>query len=525
MRSSYLATLLGIWSVSTAWGGAAYYLDCAAGNDASDGLSEATAWHSVRMISGHEFRAGDRVLLRRGTECTGSLRPQGSGTANAPIVLDAWGEGALPKIRAEAGSDAALRLFDQEYWTVQHLEFIGGQPHGILVSGSYGVLHGVHILHVIVHGVSGEPRNKEGGLVVIAPGSASQRFDDVLVDGVTAYGTSQWVGIMVGGVAFGYLPEEARSTNVTIRNSMVHDVAGDGIVLFQVNKGTIEGSIAWHTGMQPTQSIGTPNGIWTWECRECVVRRCEAFLTDSPGVDGGAFDIDYGNDDNIVEESYGHDTQGYCVAVFGAGGATTNSIVRRNVCVANGRSPRLAAHQGAVFLSTWNGGRLKGVRFAGNRIFWDPPIAGPAVVNTAEFEGAGASFEGDSILKLPAGASRGGNSGRWRLSGFVSRSGEGTAMVASAYRQFHALGLDAEIVVPGGDARADRNLRWDWNLGGIGVRFDDTATPAMILLDPAGQIAWRHDGVTPPGDLGLALRSHLGDPDYGQLISERNPQP
>jgi hypothetical protein len=126
------------------------------------------------------------------------------------------------------------------------------------------------------------------------------------------------------------------------------------------------------------------------------VRRSEAFLTDSPGADGGAFDIDYGDADNVVEDSYGHDTQGYCVAVFGAGQVTTNSVVRRNVCVGNGRSPRLAAAQGAVFLSTWDGGKLKGVQIVENRIFWHPPMAAAAVVNTAEFVDS-ATFEHNAI--------------------------------------------------------------------------------------------------------------------------------
>src|SRR5581483_7037013 len=237
----------------------------------------------------------------------------------------------------------------------------GGQPHGVFISGTKGILHGIHIQDVLIHDVTGEPKTKEDGLLVIAPGTEQQHFDDVLLDGVTAYRTSQWGGIMVAGVAHGFPPESSRNTNVIIRNSIAHDVAGDGIVLFQVNNGLIENSVAWHTGMQDTETIGTPNAIWTWMCRNCAVRRSEAFLTDSPGVDGGAFDIDYGDDDNVVEENYGHDTQGYCAAIFGAGWVTSHSIIRGNICAANGLSPRLARRQGAIFLSTWNNGKLKDV--------------------------------------------------------------------------------------------------------------------------------------------------------------------
>ena len=524
------AVFIPVLFASAACAGSTYYVDCAAGDDTSNGLSPSSAWRSVRVVSAHQFRAGDAILLRRGSECTGTLWPKGSGTAAAPIILGAWGIGPLPKVRSEPAAEAAFRLLDQEHWTVEHLEFIGGQPHGMFISGTQGVLHGIHIRDVIVHGVTGEPKNKEGGLVVIAPSGARQRFDDVVVDGVTAYGTSQWAGILVGSVAFGFLPDEARSTNVVIRNSMVHDVAGDGIVLFQVNHGAIENSIAWYTGMQKTQTIGTPNAIWTWMCGQCAVRRCEAFLADSPGVDGGAFDIDYGDDDNVVEDSYGHDTQGYCAAVFGAGRVTTNSLVRRNVCAGNGRSPRLAVSQGAVFLTTWDGGRLKGLQVSDNLIFWDPPIAAPAIVNTAAIDG-GTTIENNTIEpRMPPAAPA--SPARWRLSAFVSDDDDSrgqVALVASAYRQFYSAGLDAVIVAPGAaDTDRGRNRVWDWNLGPMILsdggatrqRLHVSGTPALVLENAAGQIVWRHNGLTAPGDLGLALRSHLGNPDYAKLISE-----
>ena len=131
-------------------------------------------------------------------------------------------------------------------------------------------------------------------------------------------------------------------------------------------------------------------------CRDCTVQRTEAFLTESPGIDGGAYDIDYGNDNNVVADNYGHDTQGYCVAIFGAGWVTTNSVVRNNICAGNGRSPRLAVRQGAIFLSTWNKGKLDGVRIEDNHVFWNPPVAAPALNNHSEFIGTGA-FTGNTI--------------------------------------------------------------------------------------------------------------------------------
>ena len=544
---------------------ATYYVNCAAGSDAADGLSASRAWKSVAAVSSRHFLPSDSILFRRGTTCAGMLWPKGSGTVSAPVALDAWGMGPLPKIQASSGEEAAFRLSDQEFWDVAHLEFSGGNPRGIFIDGTRGVLRHIHIRDVVVHDVTGEPKKKESGLVVISPGARGQRFDDVIVDGVTAYGTSQWAGILVGGANFGTVAENERSTNVTIRNSIVHDVAGDGIVLFEVNHGTIENSIAWRTGMQETQTIGTPDAIWTWMCRDCAVRRSEAFLTDSPGVDGGAFDIDWGNDNNIIEESYGHDTQGYCASIFGSEGVTTNSAVQNNVCSDNGRSPRLAKRQGAIFLSTWNGGKLKGVRISGNTIFWNPPVGTAALVNNANFEGSGrferniveswcpslirsnpsliiegnvfghAAPPGNGIASRDPGKFP--KSSKWTLWAFVSAASEDhdsrgqIAVLESAFSQFRSVDLDAVVVpsdVPGREQQ--QNLQYDWHLESIRIIAKEAEEeralkvrrrPTLVLMNPRNHIIWRHDGLTTPSELGLAVRSFLGNPDYSRMDSQQ----
>jgi hypothetical protein len=594
----------------TARSGVTYYVDCTLGNDAADGQSPSTGWRSLARVSQQVFRPGDSILLKRGTTCAGMLWPKGSGAAEATITIGAWGDGPLPRIQSGPDHEAALKLFNQEYWDIEDLELIGGQPHGLFVSGNQGILHHVHVRNVMVHDVSGDVKAKEGGLLVISPGKVEQRFDDVVVDGVTAYGTSQWAGILVGGGDFGFPPESTFSTNVVVRNSIVHDVQGDGIILFRINNGVIENSVSWNTGMQETQTIGTPNAIWTWMCRNCTVRRNEAFLSDSPGVDGGAFDIDYGNTDNTVEDNYGHDTQGYCVAVFGAGWTTVNSVVRHNVCADNGRSPRLARYQGALFLWSWNNGKLSGLRIESNRIYWNPAEDAPALINRATFEGSG-WFENNVIrssapsliasnasLKLdgntyeytgagspaweygaksyrsfqayqtgsgqdahgrtrqpessddhlPAGTeapmrlydSAGKPSawaayeGKWLLAGFVSPEGPAggasrgqVAFLTSVHEQFRPSGLQVVIMAELPlESQAARNLAYDWNLRDIPVLVDNGSAlrdcglarvPSMILVSPEKKIVWHTDGAVSPGELGLALRSALGEPRYAQM--------
>jgi Right handed beta helix region len=375
-----------------------YYVDCRSSRAQGDGHSPEGAWNTLVPVNAHTFLPGDTIRLKRGTECPGRLWPKGSGSPSKPIRLSAYGTGPRPQVVAEKDAEEAFKLFDQEYWDIDSLEFSGGTLFGVYVSGQTGILHHIHVRNLLVHDVYGsEVKHKESGLVVISPGKVDQHFDDVLVDGVTAYGTDQWAGILVGGGNFGEVAEKDWNTNVIVRNSEVDDVYGDGIILFRVKNGVIDGSSAWHIGMQPTQSIGTPNAIWTWMCSDCVVSNNEAFLTDSPGVDGGAFDIDYGNSRNSVVRNFAHDTQGYCIAVFGAGYVTHDSVVEGNLCINNGRSPRMARYQGAIFLWTWNNGVIENLRVEKNTIFWSPPGDFPALLNHADIRGSERLFRQNQI--------------------------------------------------------------------------------------------------------------------------------
>jgi hypothetical protein len=375
-------------SAQTAHRGAIHFVDCSSNAKKNDGQSADSPWTTLERVNAQTFATGDEIRFKRGSACHGILWPKGSGSDSAPIRMTAYGTGIRPKIVADSGSEEVLKLFNQEYWNIDSLDLSRANTFGVFISGDKGILHHIHLANLLVHDVGGaEMKHKESGLVVISPGSVDQRFDDVLVDGVTAYNTQEWVGIMVGGGNFGWPPESTWSTHVIVRDSMVHDVQGDGIVLFRVRDGRIASSVAWNTGMQVTESMGTPNAIWTWMCRDCIVEHNEAFLTDSPGVDGGAFDIDYGNTNNSVIDNFGHDTQGYCIAVFAAGYITHHSEVRGNTCLNNGRSPRMAQFQGAIFLHTWNDGNVDGLVVEDNTIYWNPPGTAPAIINDALFQG------------------------------------------------------------------------------------------------------------------------------------------
>ncbi len=374
----------------------AYYVDCnAAGAATADGTSPEHPLHTLAAVNSRTFRAGEKLLFKRGSTCEGTFAPKGSGGSGAPIRVGTYGEGAKPKIHAAIDSEAAVVLVDQEYWEIASLDVSGGMHYGVHISGERGALHHLHLSQLSVHDVidpRAEVKKKNTGLIVIEATSPGASFDDVLVDGILASRTNQWSGIFISGS-----DGKAVTTHVSVRNSMVHGVEGDGIVLFHVRDGVIANSVAWRTGLQDKETIGTANAIWTWACDHCIVENNEAFLTDSPGIDGGAFDIDYWNTTNTVRNNYGHDTQGYCVSVFAAFRVTQSSEVTGNLCIRNGLSPRLAAKQGALFLLTWEHGVLDGVVIKDNTVYWDPPGAFPAMQTGSELNIRGLSIERNTI--------------------------------------------------------------------------------------------------------------------------------
>ena len=182
------------------------------------------------------------------------------------------------------------------------------------------------------------------------------------------HGDGEWLTGDVDWVAHAQ-DRSRRSSNILIQNSVAHDTYGDGIVAFMGSGVRIERSVAYRTGQQPTETIGTPNAIWTWASNDVVVQYNEAYDNNSPGIDGGAFDIDYWSQNTVVQYNYAHDNAAYCVGIFGAeNAATLNSVFRYNICANNGfESTRDGAEE--IYLATWNGGSLSGVQIYHNTIY------------------------------------------------------------------------------------------------------------------------------------------------------------
>jgi hypothetical protein len=118
-------------STSTS-GGTTYYLDPALGSDTNNGTSAATPWKTLWKAESFTFAPGSQLLLRRDATWTGSLKIAESGTSSSPIVVGAYGTGALPKI---TGASSCLTL-DGAYIQVNSVELSGCTWAGVSIGGA-----------------------------------------------------------------------------------------------------------------------------------------------------------------------------------------------------------------------------------------------------------------------------------------------------------------------------------------------------------------------------------------------------
>lgn len=372
------ATLIAPAQTAVAFAGA-HYVDCSKTTNGT-GTSTSSPWNSLATVNGHTFAAGDSLLFARGVTCTGALTLQQSGTSASHITVDVYGTGTAKAIINGTGQSTAVKLVNTSYIDVRNLEIKNSKYYGVFVTTTgTTVATGITLSALSVHDVTGTAMDKkETGLIVVWPGAAGSKINNVTIDNVDAYETTLWAGILVSGIN---LTGDAnwkttaqniskRSTNITIKNSRVHDVQGDGILALYSSGVLLENNTVYRSGEQTSVTIGTPNAIWTFASNNAVVQYNEAYDNDSPGQDGGAFDIDYFSTDTTVQYNYAHHNSTYCVAVFGAeGGATTNSIIRYNICANNGYIGGSSAGRSELYFGTWNGGWINGLQVYNNTFY------------------------------------------------------------------------------------------------------------------------------------------------------------
>jgi hypothetical protein len=84
-----------------------YFVDSVAGNDARDGLSDATSWQSLSKVSAFALNPGDVMNFKRGGTWTGTLTISRSGVSGNPISFQDYGSGNAPLIRRASSPETS----------------------------------------------------------------------------------------------------------------------------------------------------------------------------------------------------------------------------------------------------------------------------------------------------------------------------------------------------------------------------------------------------------------------------------
>jgi len=317
------------------------------------------------------------------------LQPRGSGSSGLPITIDAYGTGAQPVINGGTNT-AGVLLANQQYWEINNLEVVGGNQFGVSI---YADVDNVNLDHIYlrnlnVHGATWVPATRDNsGEVFISSTGMHATMSDILVDGVTAHDTQASEGISIyagGGWTNSDRSDQQLGNNITVQNSTAHDVGGDGILVMTASNVLMQNNVTYHTGLCSACTGSTPGALWEWFCHTCTVQNNESYANSTwgQGYDGGDFDIDYYNTNNIVQYNYGHDSVGYCVSVFGAENTVDSGhIIRYNVC-SNNTQLANSPDPGEILLNTWDGGSIDGLQIYNNTFYWNPVTPGMAINTT-----------------------------------------------------------------------------------------------------------------------------------------------
>lgn len=373
-----------------------FYVSSFRGDDRNNGTSAETPFRTLRSINRQERKPGDVILLERGSVFEEEyLHIFGGGSKEAPVVIDAYGEGDLPRIDA-AGSglwyqnygapldapthvwrgyvSSAVLLYDAEYITVRNLEIMNR----VLLQGEYynqgdlmnrtgvsviakdaGTLHRIELDGLYVHDVSGNVYDKHmnnGGIYVSALAPADEektgiaRYEGLYIHHCTVERCRRW------GIAAGYtyrhgeftsleIPDEIAQTygsvDVRIEHNRLREIGGDAITPMYCFRPLVQYNVSEYVAQDINPAVYAEPGdrggmvaaaIWPWKCKDALFQYNEAAHT-CFNQDGEAWDADSG-DGTVYQYNYSHDNEGGCVMF--CEGESINNTFRHNISVNDG---------------------------------------------------------------------------------------------------------------------------------------------------------------------------------------------
>lgn len=314
-----VALLLG---AAPAWG-ETWHVDATNGDDSRDGRHSDAAWRTLARLAQAPLQPGDTVLLADGSVWREPLLLTRSGTDAGPITVTRSGGGLRPRIDAGDQAENAVEIRNADHIRISGLEITNqgtgpGVRRGVFVNErDFGVATGIALTDLYIHDISGDNGRKDNGGIVF------QAWADAVptrFEGLTIERNILWRVDRSGIAGVSNQVDVAHwfpSRFVVVRDNVLDDIGGDGIVPRGTDGTLIEHNIVHHAAQRGS---GYMVAIWPWSTDNTLVQLNEAAFTRGR-LDGQGFDSDFNSRRTTLLYNYSHDNGGGFLLVCTPGGA------------------------------------------------------------------------------------------------------------------------------------------------------------------------------------------------------------
>ncbi len=337
-----------------------FYVDAESGNDLNSGRSPEKAWASLKRINEMVFKPSDKILFRSGTSYFGQLELKGSGKKGKPILIDRYGKGKKPAIHGQGEKLYTLLLENVEYWEVRNLEITntGSEriPHrrGVTIRAKdFGDCHHIVLDSLEVHHVNGSLVKKDGGGSAIFWQNSGDKIPTRFVDLVIKNSFLHHCG-RNGINSSGNTNREKwlPSIGVVIRNNVLENIPGDGIVPIGCDGALIEQNVL-RDFPDILSHEEAAAGIWPWSSDNTLIQYNEV-SGHKAKWDGQGYDSDYNCIGTTIQYNYSHDNYGGFLLICNNGYTykqpgnigTKETIIRHNISINDGIRPYPTKREG-----------------------------------------------------------------------------------------------------------------------------------------------------------------------------------
>ena len=294
--------------------GTTYYVDAENGSDENSGTDVNNALRTLAAASEITYSAGDRLLLKAGGIFTGGFTAKGGGTAEAPVVIGAYGDTdtfGRPIVRSDEEEAVLLTFHNVAGFVVEGLEFTAPNGSGIFITSDFhGTASDITVRDCVFHDIWNKPCPNHNGAhcpILIKSTGQYARIRSVTLSDCEIYDCA--FGIKTRGLNremnpdHFVSPEESYNSGFLFERISLHEILHDAVIICGVNGMTVRDCSLINTSIRDDFYCAP---MWSQHACNYVIENCEiAGATNEK--DGMAIDFDGWTTDAVCQYIYSHD--------------------------------------------------------------------------------------------------------------------------------------------------------------------------------------------------------------------------